>query len=570
MKTEADRIRGAGLLLGPLPAAKELLAAPALPVTRQVSVRVERNFPFEWLRPALDRYMSLWGAGVSLRLSGYDAALPGAEQAAAADVHLLWIDWRKYRSSLDASGAAAWLKGRLEALRRHDDKPILVNNWPETGGIGELLYGAGTLRRRWSRDVNAAVQEAAETVPGCAVIDLSSLSATMGASFWDDRNDTAVHYPFSSRATLAIARHLGAQLLPAVLMPRLKAVALDLDGTLYDGVLGEDGVGGVRLTEAHYRLQRLLLQVKHSGIMLAVISKNEAEDVRSLFSERGDFPLQHEHFAAVLANWRPKSENMAELARMLNIDPSAILFVDDSYPELLGMLAALPSVPVLHADRDAGVTAERLVHFPGMYLISEESGMPDRTKDIRANQIREELRRQAKDTHSYLAGLDMVIRLYVNCRDHARRLFDMSRKTNQFNLALRRMSEAEAERAVSGDGYLTVTVHLSDRLSDSGIVGAFVATVRGGDAHLIEALFSCRALGREVETVAFAYFLERLQRAGASRLSFDVREGPRNAPARQWFGRFVKEADRAADIPQLLGIVRKACRDHPSRVEEMQ
>lgn len=570
MTSLAERIRCTGLLLGPLPAATELLAAPVLPAAKQVTVRVERNFPFEWLRPALERYMSLWGAGVNLHLSGYDAALPGVDRAVSADVHLLWIDWRKYQSSLDANGAAAWLKERLDALRRHDDQPILVNNWPETGGIGERLYGAQTARRRWIHRINTAVQEAAETVPGCAVVDLASLSAAMGISFWDDRNDHAVDYPFSGRATLAIARHLGAQLLPAVLMPRIKAVALDLDGTLYDGVLGEDGVEGVRLTEAHYRLQRLLLQIKHSGIMLAVISKNEEEDVRSLFNERGDFPLKPEHFAAVLANWRPKAENMAELARRLNIDPSSILFVDDSYPELLGMLAAFPSAPVLHADRDAAVTAERIVHFPGMYLLAEESGMPDRTKDIRANQIRETLRRQAKDIRSYLAGLEMVIRLYVNRRDHARRLFDMSRKTNQFNLALRRMSEAEAERAVSEDGYLTVTVQLSDRLSDSGIVGAFVAVVRNEDARLIEALFSCRALGREVETVAFAYFLEQLQRAGASRLSFDVREGPRNAPARQWLARFVKRTDRAEDIAQLLSRVREAARDHPSRVEEMQ
>jgi predicted enzyme involved in methoxymalonyl-ACP biosynthesis len=132
------------------------------------------------------------------------------------------------------------------------------------------------------------------------------------------------------------------------------------------------------------------------------------------------------------------------------------------------------------------------------------------------------------------------------------------------------MTEMEAQDAMDAEKYVTLTVHLADILSESGIIGAFVCRLDGRNARLIETLFSCRALGREVETVSFAYLLERLDAAGIERLGIDVTEGPRNTPAIDWLKRFIRANSDDVSLAELLSDVRSACVNHPARVEVIE
>jgi len=146
-------------------------------------------------------------------------------------------------------------------------------------------------------------------------------------------------------------------------------------------------------------------------------------------------------------------------------------------------------------------------------------------------------------------------------------LYDLSRKTNQFNLALRRMSESEAEKVLVSDHYLTLTIGLKDILSDSGIVGAYVCRIDGEAGYLEETLFSCRALGRGIETVTFDYLLRRLAAHGVQRISIARKEGPRNAPAIEWMASVLENETTPYDVESLLDRIQETCAIHPAKLE---
>ncbi|MEX2415490.1 MAG: HAD-IIIC family phosphatase [Paenibacillaceae bacterium] len=557
----------ADTLLSSLPTREQMTRSPIHSVIRTHKVRVDRTMPFELIGNLLPPFCGLWEAGVQFDYSDYDATLSQLGGDYQADVYIIWLDWRIYHQSMAMDEAVHWLMGRIRQLRDVTAATIWVNNWPESLDLGDTLFGLRVGERGRIRRFNECLSEYIEPMTGCEMLDLAGIAYEATGIVYDRRNDEISSYPFSDSMTIRIAQHLGAQLLPATFLPRLKAIALDLDDTLYSGVLGEDGWDRVNLTEGHYELQKLLLKLKHSGMILTICSRNEEQDVKSLFEGREDFPLQWTDFAVICANWQSKADNLQQLTQQLNIDPAAFLFIDDNPVELLKMAEVMSSVKLLRADHDGMGTMNKLCHYPGLYQIRPDHEAALRTADIQANQIRKSLKEKASVSSTYMESLRMAVTIHVNEPSHAGRLFDMSRKTNQFNLALRRMTEIEAQAVMNKEQYVTLTVRLSDIVSDSGIIGALVCSLEGRKARLIETIFSCRALGRDIESVSFACLLERLSLRGIELLDIDVKDGPRNAPAIEWLKRFVQDIRVNIPLEGLSNDVRIACMQHPSKVE---
>jgi FkbH-like protein len=570
MNTVLSYLDSVDSLLCSLPTRERIARSPQLSVRQSFKIRVDRTMPFEFIGNLLPPFCRLWEADVKLDFSDYDTTLSQLGGDLQADVYMIWLDWRIYRTSMTPLEAASWLMERIGHLRGLTSKTIWVNNWPESLDEGDRLFSFRVSDRGWVRKLNGCLSDHMESRAGCELIDLTHLAYERTGLFFDDRNDEISSYPFADQATIRIARHLGTHLLPATFMPRLKAIVVDLDDTLYRGVLGEEGSAGVVLTEGHLALQKLLLRLKNSGILLMLCSRNEEEDVKELFDSRDDFPLKWIDFAAVSANWQLKSDNMNHLASQVNIDPSAILFVDDNAVELLHMASELPAVHLLRAEQSGKETMIKLSHYPGLYQLHHDNAAASRTADIQANQRREQIRSASTDYSSYLESLKMIVRIYENEPNHARRLYDLSHKTNQFNLALRRISELEALEVMDRSNYLTVTVSLSDLLSDSGIIGAFVCRLDGNRARLIEMIFSCRALGRHIETLSFACLLEKLQVRGVEKLTIDVIDGPRNKPALDWLKGFVAGIHDNLPLNDLLSAVQAACMKHQAIVEVIE
>lgn len=550
-------------LLAGRPRGTELRRMELRPDAEPVRIRCVRSLPFEFVSELLPPFLGLWGARPLVSFTDYDPALPAllSPAAEAPHVQLLWVDWRLHAASQDGAQAAGWLVSLIQRARSAGllQQPVLVNDWPRGNG-------PGCPPAAWTAALNETLALVAEGLPDVHLVRLDALAneLTEGELF-DARNDAVSHFPFSGVATVAIARLLGACVLPAVLRPRLKAIALDLDDTLYAGVLGEDGASGVKLTPGHEALQRWLVEQRRAGVLLALCSRNERADAEALFTARTDFPLRWSDFASVQVNWEPKALNLRRIAADLHIDPSAILFVDDNPAELSKVMGELPSVPVVLATPGGGETAEVLARHPGLFRVRRDTSAELRTQDIQANRLREQLRAQAGDLHTYLAGLRMVVALHENERAHVGRLHELSQKTNQFNLTLERMSEQDAARAME-PGTLTLTVGLRDALADSGIVGALVFSREEGRATLREFVMSCRALGRDVELLALRHALRRLAEEGVRTVTFRFTEGPRNQPARDFLRRFTDGPLDDLALTPLLERVERLCGDHPAEL----
>lgn len=199
------------------------------------------------------------------------------------------------------------------------------------------------------------------------IIDVNLFASKIGMNSYDRRNEEVSNYPLSNQLTLQLSRHIALNLIPAMLEPKLKAIVLDLDNTLYSGVLGEDGIENIILTEEHKQLQQVLKKMKENGILLAISSKNNEQDVIQMFETRKDFLLQKDDFTFIEANWHSKAENIQMMVNKFNFDSSAMLFIDDNPAEIAHVKEQVPSIHTLMADVTGKETVHRLLNYPYLY-----------------------------------------------------------------------------------------------------------------------------------------------------------------------------------------------------------
>jgi FkbH-like protein len=515
------RLAAQGALFAPLPARLTLLKveldAPAGPSRR---VNFWRTHNAETLLTLAKPYLDFAELALDVQLSSYDDSLGFADHG-PADLELLWLDGERLPADLD------WLAGRVIALRAISRSPILVVTW-----LADL----------------AGLRERLVAVPDVHVGDLSALASEAGVPLLDPRLAKMAGSPLSAQALVVAARELACRWLPALLLPPVKAVAVDLDHTLYAGVLGEDGSAGVQLTAAHAALHTQLRALKDRGIFLALVSRNERADVQALFDRRADFPLRWSDFSVTEVSWGDKAEALARVAAALNIDVAAVAFVDDNPGELAQVAARLPTLRSVFAHVDASFTGRVLAHLPGLWRWRVSAEDSKRVADLQANAQRAVL--AAADPEAYFKSLGVRLRFAVNDVSLLPRMAEMSFKTNQFNLALARLTEADYAARMADPACSVVSIALADRFSDSGVIGLLAARRDAEVLTVEELLISCRAMGRRLEDAIVLGALQALPLAGLAEIRFTVTEGPRNQPARQWLGN--ASMRRAADIRAFL------------------
>ena len=481
-----------------------------------VRVRVHGNHGFDAVGSAMRAYAGWNGFALDCAQTGYDDTL-SLDLAEPADVDLVWFDTNRIRACAEAN-VGEWLAKRLRALRSRTTNPILTLASPLSSADHDVL-------------------ERAE-IPGSHVADLAPLAARLGERWLDVRAERLSGTRLGNQACLRIARELACCWLPAMALPPRKAIVLDLDGTLYRGVLAEDGPERIELTPAHRALQTHLAAFRDAGILLALVSRNERADVEALFDRRTDLPLRLADFAAVEISWDDKPRALQRIADRLRIGEDAMVFVDDNPGELAAVASALP-VFTVHAREDAAQTLAALEHVSGLFRWrrSFEDGM--RAADLRASELRCAIEADAVSAEDYLASLHVRLTVVVGPRTHIGRLAELSAKTNQFNLSLTRMSEADIAHRLAQDPANVVAIRLEDRLSDSGIVGLLVGSRISDTLHVDELCVSCRALGRRLESAMLTTGLLAMTRERVTeKIVFSPRTGPRNAPARRWLEQY--------------------------------
>ena len=498
-------------LLFSSPTRKQLLDyTPTLP--KKYTVQVFRNHSFEFVEHTIYAYLEYGQLGVNFEYSGYDDTLSFIELNTVADALILWLDVSRYHSE---SQFRDLLISRMKYLRSIYTKPVLL-----------VPFGA----------------EVCINMPSLLVFNLQEIQAAMGSAFLDERASAITGTSLSRKAMLVIAKELGLRYIPALLRPALKAVVVDFDNTLYSGVLGEDGICGIQLTDGHIRLQKQLKKLAESGIMLCAASKNEPQDIVELLEKNSDFVLRQSDFTKLCISWQPKTQSIQEIAQYLNIGVDSMVFVDDNIGELKAVTMAFPQIKAIHAEEDANKTADVLSNFPGLTFFATEGQMLSRKDDIISNEERKKIMAKADNKTDYLKSLGISLEFQKNNINSAKRISELANKTNQFIFNYKRYSEAELYRSIEREDMVVISVSLSDILSDSGLIAACVGRKENDVVILEECFMSCRAMGRGIEDAvilgAIQYAAETL---ACKMLHVCFQDGPRNAPAKLFVETYLRK-----------------------------
>lgn len=535
-----SRYQAQAVLFSAVPSYAELTACtfgmPA--VFNTVVINVWRNHAFEPLIPLIAPYAAFGMWTPDFKLSHYDDTLSFSEwQQAAAE--LVWVDLR--RLTFDNREAAhLWLTGRLEYLRKLSAAPIVLATWA-TG------YFSG-------RDL----EDICGHVIDCYYADLEAIANDASLAFLDKRTEAFAGTALSRQIQPLLARQLACRWLPACFLPPIKAVALDLDQTLHQGVLGEDGPDGVVLTEAYKSLQVNVKQLSASGIFIALVSRNEYKDVEDLFSKRRDYPLRWSDFSAIEISWSHKGDALLRIAEKLRIAPDAILYMDDNPGELLSITNLAPSIHTIYADTDVDKSQRALEFYPGLWRWRVNDDDLRRLQDMKAN----ELRKQAQEEHAsegkgYFSSLGVTLSLSLDDLNALPRMADLSGKTNQFNLSLKRYTQADLERKRKDEGYRLITASLQDDLSDSGIIALLIAKKEDRTLRVSELCISCRAMGRGLEdSIIFGALHLVAPEFDYDSVVFTVLHASRNQPSLVWLGKHLMLEEIPEAGEHILSVTR--------------
>jgi len=439
-----------------------------------------------------------------------------------------------------------------QAIKANTSAQIIQNNFelpPQAilGNLDAVVPGGAT---RFLLALNDRFARAAESDPRLLLQDVHGLSARLGLQQWFDW-DRYFSYKIltTPEASLVMARSL-ASMVRALYGKARKVLVLDLDNTLWGGVIGDDGVDGLALGqnsavgEAHVALQRFLLDLRRRGIILAVCSKNEDATARIPFREHPEMVLKEDHIAVFTANWSDKANNIREIAATLNIGTDSLVFLDDNPVERAQVRQVLPEVAVPELTEDPADYIGLLAnagYFEAVALSEEDLARAD---FYQANAERVSLQKVG-NIGEYLLSLKMVATISPFNSVGRVRIAQLINKSNQFNLTTRRYSEAEVEAIEKDPAKYSLQVRLADRFGDNGMISVIVFDIGPEEWTCDTWLMSCRVLGRRVEELVLATVAEAAKKAGAKRLVGVYLPTKKNALVVEHFAKlgFTKTAD---------------------------
>lgn len=453
---------------------------------------------------------------------------------------LLALDYRAYEDlQFGIKGSAENAVAHFNALRaafRVRYKGTLI--FQTVACPPEQLFGSLdaklelTQRGRIQR-FNQGMAETLRQSPD-VMFDVSGLAQNLGAQNWF--NAVQWHLaklPFAQKYVPIYADYC-ARIVGALVGKSRKCLVLDLDNTVWGGVIGDDGLNGIVLGqgsaegEAFLAVQKMALDLRDRGIMLAISSKNDERVARSAFAEHPEMLLREEHISVFQANWTDKASNLEAVAKALNIGLDSLVFVDDNPAERSQVRQALPQVAVPELGDDPALYPHYVMgagYFESVAFLDEDR---QRAAQYKANAMRASLQSQARDLNSYLKSLNMVMTIGPFDEASRSRITQLINKSNQFNLTTLRYTEADIEQLSGNSDVLTFQVRLADSYGDNGMISVIIARKNDAVWTVDSWLMSCRVLGRGVEQAVLNELAGRILQLGGKELIGVYRPSGRN------------------------------------------
>lgn len=577
----APDLERAGILLARVDAERVAAEHPELPSVR---VAVTGHGTVASIVPALTAQTARHGLLLRLLVpsGGYvaDLADPRSElYAHRPDLTLCLLDPQLVVDELPvpwtAEDAARVLDSKIDLVRdlahQHAERQagtLAVTTVPLPQALLAQLVdhrSRAVLGARW-RQANVRLLELSAQLPSLVVLDVDPLLAE-GIPAVDERLS---HYAKAHLSPALLTRlaqltgHLARQLTGGI----SKCLAVDLDNTLWGGVLGDDGVDGIHVGEgpageAFAAFQRVVRQLGSQGVLVAAVSKNDQDAVRAALAGHPGMVLREADFVRVAANWRPKPETLAELAKDLNITVDALVFVDDSPFECDSVRHELPGVAVVQLDEEPARHAAKLLADD--WFTTRELTSTDRT---RLALYREEPARQSfldsSDTLAdYLAGLGVRVELSAAAPADLPRISQITLRTNQFNFTTRRLQQEGVRQWLAVAGQSAVVVRSADRFGDNGLVGVLFLRRDGAVLHIDNFLLSCRVFSRGIEDACLAAVLRHARATGAREVRGAYRASPKNGKVADFYPRHGFTEAGPGEFTHDLGVLPP----HPGHIQ---
>jgi len=510
------------------------------------------NTTSHFLVPALVATAARHGVALEIIEAEYDQVVQEALNPestlnrAKLDAVLVAVDYRglPLRATLgDANAAQAGLDAALaqmaairNGIQSHGGAICIVQTLARPP---ETLFGSldlalpGTLRNM----IDGFNRGLAESILGSkdVLFDVSALAETVGLANWHDSTLWNMgKLPFASAYIPLYADHV-CRLIAALRGKSRRCLVLDLDNTVWGGVIGDDGLEGIVIAqgdatgEAHLDVQRTALALRERGIVLAVSSKNNDDVARKPFQQHPEMLLKEDHFAVFQANWSDKATNISAIAQELALGLESFVFLDDNPAERNIVRQTLPQVAVPELPANPALYARVLLasgYFEGITLSDEDRKRADFYQD---NARRVALQKQVADIDSYLTSLAMVMTVQPFDETGRARIAQLISKSNQFNLTTRRYTEAEVAEAEHNPDCLTLQIRLADTFGDNGMICVIICRRSGRSWDIDTWLMSCRVLGRKVEEATLQEILHHARLHGIDTLTGTYRPTERNS-----------------------------------------
>ena len=533
-----------------------------------------------WLVPAVTAIA--WGQGqaCSVAEGGYDNVLQdlnrlAAEQRAPDVVVLIPWTQRLFGGSgpvdQQVEDQLGFWRHAWEIAGRMGSRVLQVGyDWMSLGAQGYGLAGEPGSPVDLVRAANAALRR--NRPPGSYFLDLELVSGDMGrATFYDPRRYYWTKQPFSERGLVRLAEHLWAGVRALTTGPK-KVLVLDLDNTLWGGVVGETGALGVALGEsadgeAYRAFQKHLKALSKRGIVLAIASKNNPADGREPFEKNPDMILGLDDIAAAEINWESKGTTIRRIARTLSLGLDSFVFFDDNAAEREQVRQAIPEVAVADVPAEPAEFARALE--AGLWFETTSLTEADRARaeQYAVERKRRDFQQSAGTIEDYLRSLEM--RADVREIDEAdlMRVVQLLAKTNQFNLTTRRHNHDDVMRLLALPDAIGMTLRVEDRFGDHGLVGVMIAVPAEEDPRVLRVdtwLMSCRVISRTVEEFSFGELLERAQTLGYRQIHGEYIPTKKNALVSELYDRMGFHRVRVGDDRAVLYVLEVAAAARPA------
>jgi FkbH-like protein len=534
---------------------------PGRPAVRR-KVAILRSFTIESSLPFLKALARLHGIDLRVRVGEFNSYAQEIIDPNSwlyefePEIIILAVQTRDlvphlWEGRIDASAEASEFQGQecvsqftslLGLLRQRSTASVVVQNLElpidMSGGIIDARQSLS--QGEIIRSINRALNLEALKYEGVYILDYDGLVSRHGRANWvDEKKWLASRSPVSSDCLIYLAREYLKFIVP-LCGRQAKVLVVDLDNTLWGGVVGEDGPDGIKIGREYpgaiyLALQRTILDIADRGVLLAICRKNNQLDALEALENHSEMLLRPRHFATMRINWNDKAQNLREISMELNIGLDAMAFLDDNPAERQRVKLAIPEMVVIDLPEDPVGYVAALRASPVFERLSITSEDRERGKYYSEQRERRQLETSAGSIEDFYWSLEMRAEIVDVNSSTLARIAQLTQKTNQLNTTTRRYTEHDILGMLRDPTWILFGIRIIDKFGDNGILGATFIKIAGEAAQIDTFLLSCRVIGRTVETAMLSRVCDIATMNNCSRLTGWFLPSKKNAPAAKIF-----------------------------------